>query len=299
MNENENQQMIFPDAFTYSTIGFKIRLKSDAIFPKYKGSLFRGVLGKAMHDLSCRNKQRCNDCSVVVTCPYANLFKPELILENQLVTVPFVIFSNDKREFLDIDDTISLQVTLFGDFTDYMDYFVKSFQFAQTVGLGHKRAKFEIVEIRPGNKKTSNKHSLSAINSREAPVKKLSLRFLSPVSLFRDKKHIYAPVVEDIIEYLVHRVNRLNRSIWRVEGYSLHREMFNSRKITVSKYNINYSKIFKSKGLGNKVELSGFTGYMEFSGDLAMFYPLLRAGEILHIGSRTSYGLGKYELMIL
>jgi CRISPR/Cas system endoribonuclease Cas6 (RAMP superfamily) len=75
--------------------------------------------------------------------------------------------------------------------------------------------------------------------------------------------------------------------------------MFNGGKIAVSKYNINYNKIFKSKGLGNKVELSGFTGYIEFSGDLDLLYLLLRAGKIIHIGSRTSYGLGKYELTVL
>ncbi len=119
------------------------------------------------------------------------------------------------------------------------------------------------------------------------------------MSIYKDKKHIYAPRIEDIIEYLVHRINRLNKSIWQVEDYSLDRRLFNRDKVNVSKYNIEYKKIFKSKGLGNKVELPGFTGFMELTGTLDLLYPLFRAGEILHIGSRTSYGLGKYELMAL
>jgi len=291
------EKIIFPAAFTYSTIGFTIQLKSDAIFPKFKGSLFRGVLGKAMHDLSCQKKHgACNECDIVISCPYANLFKPQLILENQLVTVPFVIFSHDNREFLDSGDYISLQLTLFGDFIDYMEYFLKSFEFARQVGLGHKRAKFEIIEMKPGKNRDPSKQSLARITINESPIKKLKIRFLSPVSIYKDKRHIYAPRIEDIIEYLVHRVNRLNKSIWQVEDYSLDRKIFNGGKLNVSKYNIEYKKIFKSKGLGNKVELSGFTGYMELTGSLDLLYPLFKAGEILHIGSRTSYGLGKYEL---
>ena len=146
-----------------------------------------------------------------------------------------------------------------------------------------------------------DRQSLSAINGNawQKPVRKLKIRFLSPVSIFKDKKHIYAPRIGDIIEYLVHRINRLNKSIWRIDGYSLDRGMFNNGKINVTKYNIYYNKIFKSKGLGSKVELSGFTGLMELSGDLNSIYPLLKAGEVLHIGSRTSYGLGKYELTVL
>jgi hypothetical protein len=80
------EKIIFPGSFTYSTIGFTIRLKSAAIFPKFKGSLFRGVLGKAMHDLSCQRKHKaCNDseerwCQVIYLSPviihYPAFLKP-------------------------------------------------------------------------------------------------------------------------------------------------------------------------------------------------------------------------------
>ena len=37
-------------------------------------------------------------------------------------------------------------------------------------------------------------------------------------------------------------------------------------------------------------------GRMTFEGPLAPFMPLLRAGEILHVGKGTSFGLGRYEV---
>jgi CRISPR-associated endoribonuclease Cas6 len=293
------KKIIFPETFTYSTIYITIQLKSSAILPKYKGSLFRGVLGKTMRHLSCLKKRTsCNECEVVISCPYANLYKPRLILGNQLITVPFVIFSPDNREFLERGETISLQLTLFGDFIEDREFFLECFENARKVGLGNNRARFEIIEIKQGKNGNSTKQSLAGITPYENPVKKLKIRYLSPVSLYKKQKHIYAPRPEEIIEYLVHRINRLNKSIWQVKDYTLDRKIFALEKLNVTHYDIRYQKIFKSKGLGNKVELSGFTGNMEITGPLDMLYPLFRAGEILHIGSRTSYGLGKYEMCI-
>lgn len=284
---------MFHKGFTYLTTAITVRLNARAGVPVFKGSMFRGVLGKAMHDLSCQKPGlSCDKCDGVINCPYANLFKPDLILKNQTVTVPFVLFCKDDREVLKPNDTVDLWITLFGDFIDYKDYFFRSFEFAGQIGLGSKQAPFEVVEIKEGSRQ-------SLADIRPMQVKALRIHFLSPVSIFRDKKHIYAPRVEDIVEYVVHRVNRLNKSIWQVDDFSLERGLYEPGRLTVLKYSIAYSKRFKTRGLGSKVELSGFTGSMDISGDVVSVYPLLKAGEVLHIGSRTSYGLGKYDLIVL
>jgi hypothetical protein len=46
-----------------------------------------------------------------------------------------------------------------------------------------------------------------------------------------------------------------------------------------------------------KMNLGGFIGEIEFTGEeMAAFLPLLVAGELLHIGAGTTFGLGKYEI---
>ncbi|MFQ5652962.1 MAG: CRISPR system precrRNA processing endoribonuclease RAMP protein Cas6 [bacterium] len=42
--------------------------------------------------------------------------------------------------------------------------------------------------------------------------------------------------------------------------------------------------------------LGGFVGRLTLEGDLAPWLPLLRAGEILHLGSASSFGLGKWRM---
>ena len=45
---------------------------------------------------------------------------------------------------------------------------------------------------------------------------------------------------------------------------------------------------------GTRMKLGGFVGDITFEGDLAEFIPYLQAGEHVHIGKGTSFGLGKY-----
>lgn len=45
------------------------------------------------------------------------------------------------------------------------------------------------------------------------------------------------------------------------------------------------------------MKLGGFIGEIEYKGEaITEFLPLIVAGEILHVGTGTSFGLGKYEI---
>ena len=45
-----------------------------------------------------------------------------------------------------------------------------------------------------------------------------------------------------------------------------------------------------------RMKMGGFIGEATFGGDIDPFMPLIKAGEILHVGKGTSFGLGKYEV---
>jgi hypothetical protein len=56
---------------------------------------------------------------------------------------------------------------------------------------------------------------------------------------------------------------------------------------------------YKPSNRNQKMKVGGFIGEVEFSGDLTEFLPYLTMGEYLHVGKKTSYGLGKYNIEVL
>ena len=44
------------------------------------------------------------------------------------------------------------------------------------------------------------------------------------------------------------------------------------------------------------INMGGFVGEITFEGDLWPFMPLIKAGEVLHVGKGTAFGLGRYEV---
>jgi CRISPR/Cas system endoribonuclease Cas6 (RAMP superfamily) len=45
------------------------------------------------------------------------------------------------------------------------------------------------------------------------------------------------------------------------------------------------------------MKMGGFTGQITFEGEIRPFIPLVKAGEVLHVGKGTSFGLGRYRIM--
>ena len=53
-----------------------------------------------------------------------------------------------------------------------------------------------------------------------------------------------------------------------------------------------------SKRQDVKMKLGGFIGAITFEGNFSEFMPFIRAGEVLHLGKGTGFGLGKYDVEI-
>ena len=45
-----------------------------------------------------------------------------------------------------------------------------------------------------------------------------------------------------------------------------------------------------------KIDMGGFVGEITFEGDMRPFMALVKAGEVLHVGKGTTFGLGRYRI---
>jgi CRISPR/Cas system endoribonuclease Cas6 (RAMP superfamily) len=44
----------------------------------------------------------------------------------------------------------------------------------------------------------------------------------------------------------------------------------------------------------HRISMGGFVGDVTFEGDVQPFVQIIKAGEILHVGKGTAFGLGRY-----
>lgn len=300
----------FPAAFTYSRFRFRVRLMDGAMLPVFKGSMLRGVMGEAIHRLNCQSRGSCDKCKLVKNCAYSILFKPELIQKDILYAPPFVLYSPNKKEKFNKNDQFEFTLTIFGEYSRYFDYFFNAFNYACGMGLSNRRIPYEIEEITDDvsrewiyKDRDVNKDwqvSAASLSSLEPEShKNLRIDFLSPVFLKKNKKPIYFPDIKEIIRVVIRRIHILSRTVWNDANFKIDNSFLDDLQVSIIRYDLKYEKTYKTGGLGRKVELSGFYGSIECSGDFTWLYLLLKAGEVLHIGVRTSYGLGKYEITVL
>ncbi|MEO0080662.1 MAG: CRISPR system precrRNA processing endoribonuclease RAMP protein Cas6, partial [candidate division WOR-3 bacterium] len=45
------------------------------------------------------------------------------------------------------------------------------------------------------------------------------------------------------------------------------------------------------------IETEGVTGWITYEGELGPFLPYLQAGELLHVGKGTAFGMGRYRIL--
>ncbi|MCP4147659.1 MAG: hypothetical protein GY757_07905, partial [bacterium] len=228
-------KIIFPAAFTYSRIYFSLKFAGRAVVSSFKGSMLRGLLGTALKKLNCNEPGPCRKCNQVKTCAYSNLFKPELVMGNQLAVPPFVIYSPTVKEEFREGEHLEFTITLFGSYARYFDYFLNAFNYASQLGIGKQRTAYEIEEIRDDisgewiyrDREVNRNWKVAMTGLSEfkgESVKKIRLEFLTPVSLKRDKKLLLYPEIGEVVGGLIRRVHILSRSIWGDREFSISKD---------------------------------------------------------------------------
>ena len=70
-----------------------------------------------------------------------------------------------------------------------------------------------------------------------------------------------------------------------------------AKEVKVEKQNLRWYDWERYSGRQETtMKMGGFVGEITFEGEIVPFMPLIKTGEILHVGKGTGFGLGKYEI---
>jgi len=315
----------FPYAQNFITgiFDFKISFRQKTFFESYPGPFFRSVLGKVLKESLCDKKETaCINChkrdvciySILHDAPHNKKINIEFDMSETNFPKPFFMtpITDYPYEYKDKDRIMTVEVVLIGNALKYLKEVVSYFSEAGNHGVDKKRFEFDLISVsdsligkeifKNGKFLTEKMTAYSVIpEENEMELTSIGIHLFTPLVLTSRHMLIDDIHFSDIWTTLVRRIilltevyggkminlENVKKSIDISKGVKKEQERIHLIKL--SRYSATQQKI---------IPLSGYTGKFVFSGVPKGFLPILKMGEIIHIGKGLTSGLGKYKLNI-
>jgi CRISPR-associated endoribonuclease Cas6 len=305
------------------TASFKFRLKAlePLILPSYKGSTLRGGFGYAFKRVVCAIREKeCTDCLLKEKCVYSYVFETpppsdtKMMRKYRAAPHPFVIEPPPERKRIyKPGHEIEFGLILIGRAIDYLPYFIYTFTEFGKIGIGKGKAVFELKDVSADGKmiydsksktlKPFNAQALDLgfkiLNSKPLNSKLLTLNFLTPTRILYNGHLTLDLEFHILIRNLLRRLSLLSYfhcggdpSEWNFKGI-----IEKAKEVEIKSKNLRWFDWERYSGRQDtRIKMGGFVGDITFEGIIEPFMPLIKAGEVLHVGKGTGFGLGKYEI---
>ncbi len=310
---------------TLGVFQFTINSLEPLILPPYKGATLRGGFGYTFKRVVCAIKNKeCPDCLLKEKCIYSYVFETpppsntKMMRKYKSAPHPFIIEPPaDKRRGYKPGDEINFGLTLIGRAIDYLPYFIYTFDELGKIGIGKGKAKYTLRNVACDGKTIYDSESKTlkpfiALSVLIPPFGKggfsdsnknntaLHLNFLTPTRILFDGHLTLDLEFHILIRNLLRRLSLLyyfhcngDPSEWDFKGL-----IEQAKEIKVKSKNLKWYDWERYSGRQEtRMKMGGFVGDITFEGNIEPFISLIKAGEILHVGKGTGFGLGKYEIL--
>lgn len=306
----------------YQKLNFLLEAIDTLGLPDYKGSTFRGGFGNVFKRVVCALKRSdCRDCLLKSRCVYAYIFEtspPEAtqvmgMNKYEKIPHPFVIEPPEERQRIyEPAEKLGFGLILIGRAVDYLPYFIYTFDELGKTGLGKGRGKYRLLSVKDHEKPIysyEDKTIRTALVSEQilpdafsfgSRLEEVSLSFLTPARIVYQRELVSELDFHILLRSLLRRLCLLH--YFHCES----REPLWDHKLLISKTEevITGESSLQwhdwerySARQGVRMKLGGVVGDITYKDVPDAFMPILRAGEILHVGKGTSFGLGKYVML--
>lgn len=290
---------------------------------RFVGTTLRGSFGITLKENVCifKHYKSCTDCLARYVCAYSFLFETpiqpsqrQLFTHGEIAPHPYILeLPSNPTPLYKEGDKINFTIILLGKAIDYLPYVIHVFEKLSEKGLGKGRGKFILakVALSQNNPLSLYRHDTQQL-LLEFPIDyvrleppatschELTIDFLTPTSIKQDGKLVRQLRFETLFYAILRRLKVLNALYGSGEPLEVPPEIIdNAQRITLINRKTHWDTYERFSGRQKKLlEVGGIVGQLTFQGELTPFIPYFRAGEILHIGKNTSFGLGQYRIKI-
>lgn len=301
-----------------------IRFLERAYVPPYEGSMIRGAFGRAFKESCCPFPHTDGSgCPLGAKCPYGYVFEtspPEEMRDfakNKELPRPYIFEppEDTKMEYAP-GEAMRFGFTVVGRAADYMPYFIFAFSKMGEAGIGKKRARYtleRVVAKNPLSGESSDLFDGDVVRNERLPVvwedaeraaetmdpDRLKINFLTPTFVkFKGDVAPEAPPFAALVQSLLIRIPMLSAAhcgnIWREDFKAL---VGRAGEVRTVRDHTAWASFRRHSSFKNRTEmLEGIVGEAGYAGPVEEFLPLLKMGEISHVGKKSVFGLGKYRI---
>lgn len=297
------------------------------VLPPYKGSTLRGGFGTAFRRIACACRQEeCKNCMLQPSCPYAYIFETsppadaKALSKYESIPRPFVLEPPlDNKTLYQKGESLSFGLILIGRSIPYLPYFILAFKELGEIGIGKGRNPYRLerlVAVNPFSGKEAEvySHAAGKVFNRDLCILGKELLALKAET---------APELVKIDFQTMTRIKSGDIFVRHVEFHMLLRALL--RRLSALYYfhhglewNIEFVDLIKKAELVTRVSdqtrwvdweryshrqdarmnLGGIVGQATYKGELAEFLPILKLGELVHVGKACTFGMGKYRMSL-
>jgi hypothetical protein len=309
-----------------ATIHFIIEAVDPLILPQYKGSTFRGGFGSALRRISCKTgAEDCRGCGSALSCDYSYIFNTPpppgsaRMKKAEAAPHPFVIEPPlEEKYFYEMGERLSFSLILIGQGIEFLDIFIRAIEEMGDQGIGKKRessGRFRVKELRSsGNHPFIQKESSSrkSLSKQLLPIfpdpdsfecndlsKQFSIFFLSPSRFCIENRPVSTRDFDFqiLIRHLIRRISLLGYFHGNGDPFQTNINEFieEASKAKIIRNNLDWFDWERySSSQDKRMTLGGLIGCIELEGPIQTLIPILKTGEVIHVGKNTTFGLGKY-----
>jgi hypothetical protein len=270
----------------------------------------------------CALKQNeCNKCILSSTCAYAYIFETAPIMKAEFLHIdkyikiphPFIIEPPPMgRRVIHPGEHLEFYLILLGKALVYLPYFICTFNEIGKIGLGQGRSKYGLCSVRVNNMDIYSNTTgdvahcehqeleiLDTIYDKSDNDGVVRICFETPVRIQTMRKLATSLPFSLLVRNLLRRIGILSyyHCGGQIPEWDARSVILKAEEVTTCYNGLRwYDWERYSARQRTKMKLGGLIGVIEYSGHLSPFMSLLRAGEMLHVGKGTSFGLGRYIL---
>jgi hypothetical protein len=296
---------------------FNCRVLQSLSLNRYSGSMLRGAFGHALRKSVCvTGMNDCKTCLLYRQCTYPKIFEtPPLHSEfQQFSQIPnaFVIEPPPMGcRQLQSGENFSFNLVLIGRVLDDLPIAIHAWQMALKTGLGSGHTQAELINVvfEPGQPveqtiyTADNENRLLPIQPFApeplAATNNISLQLQTPLRIKNQGKVLSGAMCgKDFLTALVRRYYLLRE--FHTPNYQApnFKELADQAKQIQASHQLSWCQWDRySHRQQQKMTFGGVIGTLQLSGDLAPFLPLLQQGQWLHVGNKTTFGMGRYTIM--